>query len=99
MSAEIMSSIDSTRCPLCGENNQCAVTLGQDPSTCWCHQPDIVIDKVLLSKIPSVAQGKACICKQCVALAAQSRQGEQANLNGLSSDAHLDSFFDTLKKS
>lgn len=94
-----MSSIDPTCCPLCGENNQCAVTLGQDPSTCWCHQPEIVIDKTLLAKIPQAARGKACICQQCVALNAGIQQGEFGCQERLSSDAHLNSFFDVAKKS
>lgn len=94
-----MSSIDPTRCPLCSENNQCAVTLGQDPSTCWCHQPEIVIDKTLLIKIPQAARGKACICPQCVASDAQRHQGEREYDGGLSSDGHLNSFFEVAKKS
>lgn len=94
-----MSSIDPTLCPLCGKDNLCAVTLGQDPSNCWCHQPDMVIDKILLAKIPHAARGKACICQKCVALEAQARQdGEHVYAGVPSSDGHLNSFFEVVKK-
>ncbi|SBS26313.1 hypothetical protein MAQ5080_00484 [Marinomonas aquimarina] len=92
-----MSSIDPNRCPLCGADNHCAVTLKQDPSTCWCHQPDVLIDSDLLAKLPTAARGKACICQHCVTQDAQQKQATgqiKPQPVKLSSDRHMDSFFD-----
>ena len=54
---------DTTKCPLCGQDNQCAVAAGRDPETCWCMST--TIDPEQLAAIPSEAQGKVCICSAC----------------------------------
>ncbi len=56
---------DTTRCPLCGEPNQCAMAAGKDPETCWCMSE--AIDPQILARIPPEAQGKVCICQRCAA--------------------------------
>lgn len=100
VSTQSMSLIDPTLCPLCGKQNHCAVTLQQDPSTCWCHQPDIHIDSELLAKLPEEARGKACICKQCVEHDLQHQLSKgSSEQNSVSSDKHLDSFFGGSKDS
>lgn len=95
-----MSLIDPTRCPLCGADNHCAVTLGKDPSSCWCHQPEVHISSDLLAKLPLAARGKACICQQCVEQDESRKQLEgsaKEKTVNVSSDRHMDSFFDANK--
>jgi len=53
----------SAICPLCGETNQCAISLGKPPEQCWCQSS--AIDKSALAKIPPAQAGKTCICPKC----------------------------------
>ncbi len=63
------ATVDPTRCPLCGQPNQCANEVrratGTDPGPCWCVQMDFSAD--LLARVPAEAQRKACICAACAA--------------------------------
>ena len=54
---------DTTRCPLCGKPNECAVAAGRDPETCWCMTA--TMSPSALAAIPAEAQGKVCICAEC----------------------------------
>lgn len=36
-------------CPLCGQKNLCAFSLGKDPETCWCMTAEV--PKELLSQV------------------------------------------------
>jgi hypothetical protein len=54
---------DTSRCPLCGASNECAMAAGRAPETCWCMTA--VIDPDVIASIPSEAQGKVCICARC----------------------------------
>lgn len=54
---------DSTRCPLCGDPNQCAVAAGRSAETCWCMTA--TIDPDVVASIPEEAQGTVCICPRC----------------------------------
>lgn len=60
--------IDPTRCPLCGQSNQCAGQLervtGIKQPPCWCNQAQFSAD--LLASVPAHARRKACICAACV---------------------------------
>lgn len=56
---------DTTRCPLCGAENQCAMAGGRDPSSCWCMSA--TMDADALAAIPKDAQGRVCICAKCAA--------------------------------
>jgi hypothetical protein len=60
-------SIDVSRCPLCGELNQCAMEVeratGEKQPPCWCTRVDFRQD--LISSLPSAARGRACICAAC----------------------------------
>ncbi|MCF6781462.1 cysteine-rich CWC family protein [Stutzerimonas stutzeri] len=57
-------ALDPTRCPLCGQSNQCEQS---DPTTadqpCWCF--GVEIDTQSLERIPSSERGKACLCARC----------------------------------
>ena len=60
--------IDPSRCPLCGQPNQCAMELARisgQPATgpCWCTQVSFSPD--LLAQVPTAAQKRACICARC----------------------------------
>ncbi|MEG2050332.1 MAG: cysteine-rich CWC family protein, partial [Comamonas sp.] len=33
--------VDPLRCPLCGQCNQCAITAGLAPESCWCMTADV----------------------------------------------------------
>ncbi|MEM7437043.1 MAG: cysteine-rich CWC family protein [Myxococcota bacterium] len=59
------NELDTTRCPLCGEANECAIAAGRDPSSCWCMSA--VMDAGALARIPAEAQGRVCICARCAA--------------------------------
>ncbi len=58
---------DPTRCPLCGQSNQCAGELervtGIKQPPCWCNQ--VTFSAELLSSIPESARRKACLCAAC----------------------------------
>lgn len=65
-------SIDTTRCPLCGGDNRCAVELaratGAAQAPCWCM--DIGMSaasrQALEERIPQEARGLACVCAACM---------------------------------
>ena len=62
--------VDPSRCPLCGQPNQCAMELARasgQPATapCWCTQ--ISFSPSLLAQVPPAAQKRACICASCAA--------------------------------
>ena len=61
------ASADPTRCPLCGQPNQCAMEVeratGVKQPPCWCSQARF--EASLLSRIPEHARGKACLCPAC----------------------------------
>lgn len=60
-------AIATTRCPLCGGDNRCAMEVeretGVKQGPCWCTQVDFSAD--LLARVPPEAQRKACICAAC----------------------------------
>ena len=53
--------IDPSRCPICGQPNQCGIVVGE--STCWCFETPIPAEA--LEKVPPEARGVACVCKAC----------------------------------
>jgi len=55
-------SVDPTRCPLCGESNNCGAARGE--KTCWCF--DLKIPVYVLENVPENARGKACVCQRCI---------------------------------
>lgn len=58
---------DPTRCPLCGQSNQCAGQIerstGSMQPPCWCTT--VQFEPALLARVPSEARRKACICHAC----------------------------------
>jgi Cysteine-rich CWC len=71
---EASSQIDPSRCPLCGQTNQCAMEIekatGIAQEACWCVGMDFSAN--VLAKVPPTAQNQACICASCARLATES---------------------------
>ncbi|BBL26512.1 cysteine-rich CWC family protein [Comamonas terrigena] len=59
------TSVDPLRCPLCGQSNQCAITAGLAPESCWCMGADIAPDA--LAAIPEAQRRQSCLCPRCAA--------------------------------
>ncbi|UGB29377.1 cysteine-rich CWC family protein [Metabacillus sp. B2-18] len=49
------------KCPLCQNDNQCAISKGQQPKTCWCMTASFP-QKLLAT----TSFEDSCICKKCV---------------------------------
>jgi len=54
---------DTSKCPLCGMPNECAVAAGGNAESCWCMTA--TMSPSALASIPADAQGKVCICARC----------------------------------
>ena len=67
---------DPARCPLCGEENACALAAGRAGETCWCVSAHFPPE--LLARIPDSARGRACVCARCVR-AQRAAQSEEAD--------------------
>ncbi|MET3442297.1 hypothetical protein ABIC94_003081 [Variovorax paradoxus] len=67
--AAVLDTIDATRCPLCGEQNRCAMEVaretGEPQPPCWCMATDF--RNAPLAALPPESRGKACICARCAA--------------------------------
>lgn len=61
------STIDATRCPLCGKANRCAMEVeratGAPQAPCWCTRASF--DPALFDRLPAQARRQACICADC----------------------------------
>ncbi|MEK8130085.1 cysteine-rich CWC family protein [Paenibacillus filicis] len=57
---------EASRCPLCGQDNQCALLQGKQVEACWCWKASI--PKGLLERISDPLRGRACVCPSCVQL-------------------------------
>ncbi|HEV8314241.1 MAG TPA: cysteine-rich CWC family protein [Burkholderiaceae bacterium] len=56
--------LPNTRCPLCGEPNDCApAACGTFDVACWCAS--VRIEPEMLALVPSAQRGIACLCRQC----------------------------------
>jgi len=64
MSADHATQSDPTRCPLCGESNQCASAANPEAAECWCGAEKFPRD--LLARVPESAARRACICRRCL---------------------------------
>jgi hypothetical protein len=75
-----MPSLDPTRCPLCGQPNECANETqrrtGIPQPDCWCTQVDFSAE--LLARLPESARGAACLCARCAAAGVSSPGGRPA---------------------
>lgn len=65
-------TLDTTRCPLCGQANRCAIEIeretGVEQAPCWCLAASFT--DALRARVPAEARGLACICAHCAAAAA-----------------------------
>jgi len=57
-------TLDPSRCPLCGEPNQCAPAADPEATECWCVTQSFPAD--LLGRVPEAAMGRACVCQRCL---------------------------------
>ncbi|WP_034387413.1 cysteine-rich CWC family protein [Comamonas composti] len=54
---------DASRCPLCGQANQCAIMAGLPAQDCWCmHTP---VSRAALQRLAPAQRGQRCICPAC----------------------------------
>lgn len=63
---------DATRCPLCGESNECGMAQGQ--SDCWCFTA--VIPPEVIERVPDAQRGLVCVCAKCAARASEQRAAQ-----------------------
>ncbi|WP_081470113.1 cysteine-rich CWC family protein [Acidovorax delafieldii] len=61
----ITPSVDTHRCPLCGQANQCATVAGAPPETCWCMTAQV--SPAALARVPPALRGATCLCPACAA--------------------------------
>jgi len=54
---------ETSKCPICGDPNDCAIVAGRDPESCWCMSA--TMSPRALAAIPDELQGKVCICVRC----------------------------------
>src|SRR5262245_61073381 len=65
LTASSETSIDASRCPLCGQPNDCQLcTAAAYKGPCWCASAHITDE--LLARVPLAARNRACICRACV---------------------------------
>ena len=66
-------SLDPSRCPLCGQENRCAMELETQTGTvqapCWCTHASFSAE--LLARVDPARRDLACICANCSRLASQ----------------------------
>jgi hypothetical protein len=55
------SHVDPTRCPLCGNPNDCGLAAGK--GNCWCFTRSIPAE--VLKRVPAEAYNIACVCRFC----------------------------------
>jgi hypothetical protein len=61
--ASPVSYSDSMRCPLCEQDNQCAVAAGREASSCWCMST--TINEEAKQRAANIGADKRCLCRQC----------------------------------
>jgi len=54
-------TIDPSRCPLCGQANDCQLAAGH--AKCWCF--DTPVPNAILERIPIEARSVVCVCRSC----------------------------------
>ncbi|EIK54059.1 hypothetical protein YO5_02982 [Stutzerimonas stutzeri TS44] len=55
--------VEPSRCPLCGQPNQCAECDPGVQQPCWCMSASIARDA--LERIPAPLRNQACLCPRC----------------------------------
>jgi hypothetical protein len=56
-------------CPLCEQDNLCAMSIDRNASSCWCQQQQF--SEQLVSQAKAASEQPRCICQRC---AEQARQ-------------------------
>lgn len=70
--------MNTARCPLCGEPNQCALAADPEATECWCDF--VVFPEELLAQIPDAAVRKTCVCQKCLEQFWESQKVFEENL-------------------
>ncbi len=53
-------------CPLCQQDNNCAVSQGLSLAECWCQNENLVFDKLTHEQVAVVKINPlSCICQSC----------------------------------
>ncbi len=69
-SRDLPVPLSAPRCPLCGEENDCAVSRsGSFDTPCWCR--NVVISAQALSRVPAAQRHRACLCPRCAGVLAE----------------------------
>lgn len=55
--------MDTQRCPLCNNANQCGVANGRVDEPCWCF--DARIDPAAIERLTPEQRDQACLCPSC----------------------------------
>ena len=64
MSSDQAVDSDLARCPICGEQNQCAMAADPEATECWCESA--IFPQDLLKRLPVHAVRRVCICQRCI---------------------------------
>ncbi len=80
--------IDTSRCPLCSEDNRCANLKG-NAEQCWCM--NVKVPREALQQVPQELQGISCICQSCA-----TRYGSEVEAHSALSSP--EAFFDAAPK-
>lgn len=70
------ASADGSRCPLCGQANQCAMAAGLPAQDCWCMRAPV--SREALARLAPAQRGRTCICPLCARETAPEGHGEGA---------------------
>ena len=64
MNALVLPTLEQTRCPICGNANECSAALsGSFSSRCWCAS--MTFTAKALALVPESQRNSICICKAC----------------------------------
>ncbi|MBN2796085.1 MAG: cysteine-rich CWC family protein [Clostridia bacterium] len=56
--------MEKGKCPICHQDNHCAMVAGKDPLSCWCMTRKI--PEGLADMVPEAQRNQSCICEACV---------------------------------
>ncbi|HEX3798564.1 MAG TPA: cysteine-rich CWC family protein [Verrucomicrobiae bacterium] len=82
-------NIDATKCPLCGQPNDCQLcTAASYKGPCWCAK--MKFPEELLAKVPPELRNRACICLACVMQFNRERKNGSASQKVLPGDFYFE---------
>jgi hypothetical protein len=89
MDSPAEKTFDASRCPLCGQPNDCQLcTVDAYKGPCWCFQ--VKIPDELIAQVPADLRNKACICRNCVMKFHRAKANNVASPKILPSDFYFD---------